>query len=125
MSKNDDTVTLKNPKQDGFREREEEEEDSDQPKLVMKNSDEVYCQTPTSEEHKIPESIDSCPPPPPRKKRKKVFVYEKKLPKSDMFENTAAGGEELELFFRSFAQDSRVPPEPGLRTAAKKRRTGQ
>ncbi|KAI3461352.1 hypothetical protein Pfo_018015 [Paulownia fortunei] len=118
MSK-DHTTVQENSKQDAKIEKKEGENSG--PKTELENIDEGY-ETPTSEEHKIPAVVLSCPPPAP-KKRQRLFMDGKKLQKIGVVESTIIiEEEELELFFQSFAEESRVPPAPGPSISSKKRR---
>ncbi|PIN21267.1 hypothetical protein CDL12_06032 [Handroanthus impetiginosus] len=93
----------------------------------LDNIDEGY-QTPTSEEHKIPGIVWSCPPPPPRKRRR-LFLHNKKFDKLSLFDSPIILDHEIQMFFQSFHVESRVSPRskpsPSSSATSKKKRIGK
>ncbi|KAK4441237.1 hypothetical protein Salat_0458600 [Sesamum alatum] len=84
------------------------EEERSGPRPELEDIEEGY-QTPTSEEHKIPAVVLSCPPPAP-KKRKRLSSRAKKVQRLDQLFQTVIMDEDVRLILESIEMQIRVPP---------------
>ncbi|KAL2239886.1 cyclin-dependent protein kinase inhibitor SMR3-like [Sesamum indicum] len=88
----------------------EREEERSGPRPELEDIEEGY-QTPTSEEHRIPAVVLSCPPPAP-KKRKRLSSHVKKVHRLELFQ-TVILDEDVRLILESIEMQTRVPPSSG------------
>ncbi|KAI3722075.1 hypothetical protein L2E82_33101 [Cichorium intybus] len=99
---NEPYSTLKFMAKPSDRKDDDEASKSNDNQLVAPEEDGDYgCQTPTSDDHKIPPPRISLPPPQPRKllRKRRRRLSDDRTP-TEFFENTRR--EEVDAFFRSF-----------------------
>ncbi|GER55620.1 protein phosphatase 2A regulatory B subunit family protein [Striga asiatica] len=114
MSK-DDTNSC-NSSQEHVKREEKEEEENNSVALnseIEDNTDDGY-KTPTSEEHKIPAVVLSCPPPAPKRRKRLVLRkpadLQKQLDRGVDDEKTIVIREaDLDYLLKTLAGESRVP----------------